>query len=87
MDIEIKYGDLIQDEDHKVISVNKYFDSHIGDNIVARNSLHGQLIEKILGKKEEFDRLIEKHLFQYEFTEIKRTNPNGKTKKYPVEQR
>lgn len=43
--IEICFGDFFGESGHKVIPVNEYFDSQLGDQ-VAPNSIHGQYIQQ-----------------------------------------
>lgn len=40
----IEQGDLMKSDGIRVIPVNEYFDTHLGDGIVNRCSLHGQLL-------------------------------------------
>ena len=45
---EIRFGDIFEDSEVVVISVNEYFDGDLGDH-VSKKSLHGQFIRDVLG--------------------------------------
>jgi len=60
--IEVEFGDLFQSQGLKVIPVNEFFDSDLGDHVSPR-SLHGQLINRFFGSyPAAFDALVEKEL-------------------------
>lgn len=40
----IKKGDIMKENGAIVIPVNEYFDTHLGDNIININSIHGQFL-------------------------------------------
>ena len=67
-DIRIKYDDLFKTNGIKVIPVNEYFDTHVGDGIISPDSLHGQFIRRYFNGRE--DELSEKIKEQ-----LKRHNP------------
>ena len=80
--IEILFGDIFAKDGHKVIPVNEYFDSEIGD-LVSPTSLHGIFIQNVLGGQSQiFDELVDKGLsgIDYELTERKQ----GRQKKFPI---
>lgn len=80
--VVIKCGDLFEEEGHKVIPVNEYFDSLIG-NPVAAKSVHGIFIEKILGGHSHLiDTAEDAQLAGKEIDNIARSD--GKRKKYPI---
>jgi hypothetical protein len=80
--VNLKFGDLFDEDGVIAIPVNEYFDSKIGKP-VSENSLHGHLIANILGgKRKIFDDAVEKSLSNIEFIENKREF--GKSKKYPI---
>ena len=80
--IRILFGDIFSSDGHKVIPVNEFFDSEIGDH-VAPTSLHGMYIQKILrGRSHLFDGLANWSLSNvpHELTERK----TGRNKKFPI---
>lgn len=80
--VEVKFGDLFEAQGLKVIAVNEFFDSQLGDP-VARSSLHGQLIERMFqDRPEQFDGLIDKELRGIPFGEVER--PTGRGKRYEI---
>lgn len=52
-DIHIKFGDIFKEKGVKVIPVNEYFDTHVGDGIISPTSLHGQFIQRYFSGREE----------------------------------
>ena len=46
----------------KVIPVNEYFDTHLGDGIVAPNTIHGLFLKKYQGQISKIDSMIRKAL-------------------------
>lgn len=64
--LEIKIGDIFQEEGIKVIAFNEYFDTIVDDKIISKNSLNGIFINKIttgISKEislKKLDSLIEK---------------------------
>lgn len=44
--LTISEGDLFEKKGIICIPVNEYFDTHVGDNVVNENSIHGQFITK-----------------------------------------
>ena len=62
-DIHIKYDDLFNTDGIKVIPVNEYFDTHVGDGIISPNSLHGQFIRRYFnGREDELSDKIKEQL-------------------------
>ena len=60
--IEIKFGDLFQEEGFRVIAVSEFFDSEIGIP-VSNKSLHGIFLSKCFGgHSQAFDQIISKEL-------------------------
>lgn len=79
--IEVKEGDIFEEEGLKVIGFNEYFDTHVGDNIISRGTLNGQYISKNIYNKEgqslsltEFNDLIKTELHEYSLKENKERN-------------
>lgn len=57
---EIKSGDIFESPELKVINFNEYFDTQVDDKIIAKNSLNGQFIQKVLNNNtEKLDKEIE----------------------------
>jgi hypothetical protein len=80
--IEIKFGDLFQEDGFRVIAVNEFFDSEIGLP-VSDKSLHGIFLSKCFGgHSQAFDQIIEEELKGSHGENI--TRPQGKTRKYPI---
>lgn len=44
--LHIKEGNLWESNNIKLIPVNEYFDTHVGDNIINEESIHGQFLTK-----------------------------------------
>lgn len=62
-DIHIKYDDLFKIDGIKVIPVNEYFDTHVGDGIISPDSLHGQFIRRYFnGREDELSEKIKEQL-------------------------
>lgn len=91
-EIEVKIGDIFQEEGIKVIAFNEYFDTFVDDRIISRKSLNGIFINKIINSssKEIFlkklDNLIENDLelksncqLEYNYSRIL-----GKKQKYKL---
>lgn len=79
---EILFGDLFQQPGIRAIAVTEYFDSQIG-RPVSDKSLHGMLIQNILGgHAEAFDRSVDEELrdAQGQTTAKK----EGKNKAFPI---
>ena len=80
--VNLKFGDLFNEDGVIAIPVNEYFDSEIGKP-VSEQTLHGYLITKILGGKQAiFDNAVEKSLSTIRFVENIRDI--GKSKQYPI---
>ena len=60
--VEVVFGDIFRENGHKVIPVNEYFDSEIGDP-VSPLSLHGKFIQEVLdGRSSILDELVDTRL-------------------------
>lgn len=60
--LNVFYGDLFAQEGMKVIPVNEYFDTHLGDGIVAPNTVHGLFLKKYQGQIPRLNNLLRKQL-------------------------
>ena len=86
--LEVKLGDIFEEEELKVIAFNEYFDTIVDDDIIAKNSLNGIFITtKLKGSLEDFDDEIDKYLStickyknEYLFTALTRFDKDNKTK-------
>ena len=80
--IEVKFGDIFEDEGVVVIPVNEFFDGMLGDH-VSETSLHGVFIKKILGgQAQSFFRLTEEALHSVTAEQVQRES--GRDKRYPI---
>jgi hypothetical protein len=80
--IEISFGDLFNSPSSKIISVNEFFDSELGDHVSER-SVHGQFIRRYFsGHPAPFNELVDAELRGLLSDEVSRTT--GKTKRYPI---
>ena len=80
--IKIKFGNIFESEGLKVIPVNEFFDSDLGDH-VSSLSIHGQLIESFFsGHPESFDKLVENELDGKPYEYVNRES--GRERRYSV---
>jgi hypothetical protein len=80
--INIKFGDIFNEDGNIAIAVNEYFDSEIG-KLVSPGSMHGCFIKGILGNKQElFDNAVYKSLKG--ILSIHHTRDFGKQEVYPI---
>ena len=64
--IHIKFDDIFQEKGIKVIPVNEYFDTHVGDGIISPDSLHGQFIQRYFdGRENELNSKIREQLLKH----------------------
>lgn len=84
--MEIKEGNIFEQENFKVIAFNEYFDTKVDDDIISKTSLNGIFIENELNESIEIlDVHIEKDLTNRRLKLGKYTNRNkGKNIKYPL---
>lgn len=84
--VNISYGDIFEKDGVIVIPVNDYFDTHLGDGIIAENTVHGKFIKKYFRNNVyELDTMINNALpiSSSEENEERKRN-NLKFKKYPL---
>lgn len=60
--LTVSYGDLFAQDGLKVIPVNEYFDTHLGDGIVAPNTIHGLFLKKYQGQISRIEAMIRHEL-------------------------
>lgn len=80
--INARFGDLFSQEGMKVIPVNEYFDSELGDHVSPR-SIHGQLIAQYFsGHPASFDALVDSDLTSTTVEHVDRTT--GRQNRYSI---
>ena len=81
---EIKFGNILDEEDVIVIPVNEFFDGLLG-NHVAVSSLHGQFIRDILdGESDTFVNSVNKNLQSTGAIGMHVQRPSGQCTKYAI---
>mgnify|MGYP004646940837 FL=1 len=60
--LTVSFGDLFDKDGITVIPVNEYFDTHLGDCIVAPNTIHGLFLKKYKGQISRIASMIRKEL-------------------------
>ncbi len=79
--VTVEVGDILSFDGHKIIAVNEYFDSQLGDH-VSPNSLHGQCILRLFnGDRHRFEQEVDACLPR-EYTEVERTT--GRRRRYRI---
>lgn len=84
--LEVKVGNIFEQEGFKVIAFNEYFDTIVDDDIISRTSLNGIFIENELNESiEELDKYIYNDLSSRRVKIGKNvTRQKGKNIKYPI---
>ncbi len=83
----IGQGNLMEANGVKIIPVNEYFDTHLGDGIINKNSLHGQFLSLYGGHINELRKEIDNQLERIEALPTTRNRtlvPNLPNKRYPL---
>ena len=83
----IRQGNLMEAKGVKIIPVNEYFDTHLGDGIINKNSLHGQFLSLYEGRINELRKEIDNQLERIEALPTTRNRtlvPNLPNKRYPL---
>ena len=86
-DLEIKIGNLFEEEGYKVIAFNEYFDTQVDDIIISKRSLNGLFInDRVRISKEELDSYIYAYLDTYKgkIYKLNMERTLGKNRKYPL---
>ena len=74
--VNIKSGDLFEEQGFKVIPFNEYFDTQVDDKIIANSSLNGIFIKKYLKwTEEELDTYINENTYD---KDVLNSNSNRK---------
>jgi Domain of unknown function (DUF6430) len=80
--IEIAFGDIFSESGVRVIPINRFFDSELGE-LVSPNSLHGKLLtQKFRGDRQQFDSQIAPHLAGKPFNVV--SSKKGKVNDYGI---
>lgn len=83
--IEIRFGDIFDQKGWLVIGVNEYFDSVVDEQIVAKKSLHGQMITRFFtGCVNEWEDQVSKELKSSEAVNEERKNKKAKPLRYAI---
>lgn len=83
--VEIKFGDIFNEDGLKVIAFNEYFDTLVDNKIIAENTLNGYFIKNFIENVSFFDEQICKDLHLQE--KVIETNENrllGKKTRYKL---
>jgi len=81
--IEVKFGDIFQQEGWRVVAVNDFFDSIVDGDHISPNSLHGQMLLNYWGgNTADWDAQIENAIGEYPFEHVPRKK--GKEKRFPL---
>lgn len=60
--LSVHYGDLFNEQGVRVIPVNEYFDTHLGDGIIAANTIHGKFLTRLTAHITELRNMIDEQL-------------------------
>ena len=83
-DTEIEFGDIFDESGLIVIPVNEYFDTIVDDRIIAKNTLHGQFIERYFKDDQDpLKREIQKGLKSQTAT-VNNTRRRGNKSRYEL---
>lgn len=81
--VTLKFGDLFAEKGWKVIGVNDFFDSKVDDKIIAKNSLHGFIINNYWkDNKRDWESQIFDSVKSTSF--IKEKRKNAHKHRYPI---
>lgn len=58
----IKQGDIMKENGMRIIPVNEYFDTHLGDGIINENSLHGKFLQSHVERIPKLRQMIDEQL-------------------------
>lgn len=72
-EITIEKGNIFNAAGMKVIPVNEYFDTHLGDGIINKNSIHGQFLTEYKDNIPELRKIIDEQLSKYDSLPSNRT--------------
>lgn len=81
--IEIKFGDIFEEDGFRVIPVSEFFESEFGAP-VSKKSLHGIFLSKCFGgHPQTFDGIVQKELGELKSEKVSEKK-HGKVQKYPI---
>lgn len=60
--LSVHYGDIFNEQGVRVIPVNEYFDTHLGDGIIAANTIHGKFLARLTAHITELRNMIDEQL-------------------------
>lgn len=83
----IEKGNILNAAGVKVVSVNEYFDTHLGDGIIKETSLHGQFLSQYKERIPELRKMIDEQLSRFEPLPSNRNRnmvENLPQKRYPL---
>jgi hypothetical protein len=83
-DLEIKFGDIFDEESNKLIPMNEYYDTTFENRLISRTSIHGQLLDKMTNDEiAELDKELEDQSLNH-LVEDNLERPNGKIRKFDL---
>lgn len=83
-DVQIKVGDIFEQDELKVIPFNEYFDTQVDNQIIGEKSLNGQYIKKFHPNSKKLDSLIEEDKYLEDDVIVTDVKREGKTTKYKL---
>jgi len=81
--INIKVGDIFEQNDYKVIAFNEYFDTLVDEKIIASSTLNGVYINEKVSDIKKLDNHI-KQACKNKTSELNQSRPKGKKTKYKL---
>lgn len=79
--VNIFFGDLFESKGMKVIAFNEYFDTLVDDDIIAKKSLNGQIVNNV--GKGNIDESINKDI-RLKIIEVNKNRKKGNKNKYQL---
>lgn len=84
-DVEIKCGDIFEENGQKVIAFNEYFDTIVDNKLISEQSLNGILIKERISDIKALDEVIFKSLKSRKIKgEFNQNKQSGKKEKYDL---
>lgn len=81
--IMVKFGDLFEQDGWKAVGANDFFDSHVDEELVSSQSLHGRVINKYwLEDRTGWQKQINTSLKSVKAETVSR--PKGNERRYPI---
>ena len=83
--VEVKIGNIFEEEELKVIAFNEYFDTLVNNVIISETTLNGMYIKNVLKDVSELDKLIEDDEYLHEkIAGRNETRRHGKKNRYKL---